>query len=111
MVTALWFVLHSPTVCCLLLLSSLSSSSPPSQNLQMCKTTASVNWDGRLYDCDFNQQLDLGIATGPGAVVDDEGVEDTMTVFDLASLTELEQSPILYDAVRDWDSWLSSPFN
>lgn len=25
----------------------------------MCKTTISVSWDGYLYDCDFNQMLDL----------------------------------------------------
>jgi len=28
----------------------------------MCRTTLSVGWDGRLYDCDFNQMLDLGTA-------------------------------------------------
>ena len=25
----------------------------------MCRDTVSVGWDGRLYDCDFNQQLAL----------------------------------------------------
>jgi radical SAM/Cys-rich protein len=30
----------------------------------MCRTTLSVGWDGRLYDCDFNQMLDLGVAAG-----------------------------------------------
>ncbi|HEU4403839.1 MAG TPA: arsenosugar biosynthesis radical SAM (seleno)protein ArsS [Polyangiaceae bacterium] len=25
----------------------------------MCRTTLSVGWDGRLYDCDFNQMLEL----------------------------------------------------
>jgi radical SAM/Cys-rich protein len=25
----------------------------------MCRTTLSVDWQGRLYDCDFNQMLDL----------------------------------------------------
>lgn len=25
----------------------------------MCRNTLSVSWDGRLYDCDFNQMLDL----------------------------------------------------
>jgi radical SAM/Cys-rich protein len=29
----------------------------------MCRTTLSVGWDGRLYDCDFNQMLDLGTAS------------------------------------------------
>ena len=25
----------------------------------MCRNTLSVSWDGYLYDCDFNQQLDM----------------------------------------------------
>jgi radical SAM/Cys-rich protein len=28
----------------------------------MCRTTLSVGWDGGLYDCDFNQMLDLACA-------------------------------------------------
>jgi radical SAM/Cys-rich protein len=28
----------------------------------MCRTTISVGWDGRLYDCDFNQMLELPLA-------------------------------------------------
>ena len=27
----------------------------------MCRFTLSVGWDGRLYDCDFNQMLDLAL--------------------------------------------------
>jgi radical SAM/Cys-rich protein len=27
----------------------------------MCRNTLSVSWDGRLYDCDFNQMLELEI--------------------------------------------------
>lgn len=30
----------------------------------MCRNTLSVSWDGRLYDCDFNQMLDLPPAPG-----------------------------------------------
>jgi radical SAM/Cys-rich protein len=30
----------------------------------MCRYTLSVGWDGRLYDCDFNQMLDLPVADG-----------------------------------------------
>ncbi len=30
----------------------------------MCRTTLSVGWDGRLFDCDFNQMLDLDLAPG-----------------------------------------------
>lgn len=29
----------------------------------MCRTTLSVGWDGYLYDCDFNQMLDLKVET------------------------------------------------
>jgi radical SAM/Cys-rich protein len=28
----------------------------------MCRNTISVGWDGHLYDCDFNQMLDLKVA-------------------------------------------------
>jgi radical SAM/Cys-rich protein len=30
----------------------------------MCRTMISVGWDGRLYDCDFNQMLELEIGHG-----------------------------------------------
>jgi len=30
----------------------------------MCRTTLSVGWDGRLYDCDFNQMLGLTVNHG-----------------------------------------------
>jgi len=36
----------------------------------MCRNTISVSWDGNLYDCDFNQMLDLKIAT-PVQHIDD----------------------------------------
>jgi radical SAM/Cys-rich protein len=29
----------------------------------MCRNTISVSWDGGLYDCDFNQMLDLHVAS------------------------------------------------
>ncbi len=28
----------------------------------MCRTLMSVDWTGRLYDCDFNQMLEVGVA-------------------------------------------------
>ena len=36
---------------------------PKAVNQVMCKNTLSVRWDGQLYDCDFNQMLDLKVAT------------------------------------------------
>jgi radical SAM/Cys-rich protein len=35
----------------------------------MCRYTLSVGWDGRLYDCDFNQMIDLGTADGVPATI------------------------------------------
>lgn len=35
----------------------------------MCRNTISVSWDGYLYDCDFNQMLDLKVA-GPNHLRD-----------------------------------------
>jgi radical SAM/Cys-rich protein len=37
----------------------------------MCRNTLSVGWDGRLYDCDFNQMLDLPVeASAPRTILD-----------------------------------------
>jgi radical SAM/Cys-rich protein len=32
----------------------------------MCRNTLSVGWDGRIYDCDFNQMLELDARTPDG---------------------------------------------
>jgi len=37
----------------------------------MCRTTLSVGWDGRLYDCDFNQTLGLEVNSGAPAHISD----------------------------------------
>lgn len=36
----------------------------------MCRNTLSVSWDGRLFDCDFNQMLDLEVSAPVGHVRD-----------------------------------------
>ena len=37
----------------------------------MCRDTISVGWDGRLFDCDFNQMLDLPVdRRGPQTISD-----------------------------------------
>ena len=43
----------------------------------MCRTMISVDWTGRLFDCDFNQMLDIELA---------EGVPGNIRDFDVASL-------------------------
>ena len=42
------------------------------QNLKnlMCKKTLSVDWEGQIYDCDFNQQLKLKSLKGPKNLYD-----------------------------------------
>ncbi|MDH4185884.1 MAG: arsenosugar biosynthesis radical SAM protein ArsS [Nitrospira sp.] len=37
----------------------------------MCRHTISVSWDGRLYDCDFNQMLDLPVGQGAPTYIRD----------------------------------------
>lgn len=41
----------------------------------MCRNTLSISWDGYIYDCDFNQMLDLKVAV-PGKHINDFNVED-----------------------------------
>lgn len=36
----------------------------------MCRNTLSIGWDGYLYDCDFNQMLDLKIEGAPSHIKD-----------------------------------------
>jgi radical SAM/Cys-rich protein len=50
-------------------------------NSVMCRTTLSVGWDGRLYDCDFNQMLNLTV---------NSGAPDHIEAFDYARLAERE---------------------
>ena len=36
----------------------------------MCRTTLSVNWEGQVFDCDFNQMLNLAGGLGPSFIGD-----------------------------------------
>jgi radical SAM/Cys-rich protein len=47
----------------------------------MCRSLLSVGWDGRLYDCDFNQALGLSV---------NHGTPDHIDRFDMAALTQRE---------------------
>jgi len=40
----------------------INSFNPDAANGIMCKNIISVSYDGKLYDCDFNQMLDLNIS-------------------------------------------------
>lgn len=57
----------------------LEAFNPKATDGVMCLSTVSVGWDGRVYDCDFNQQLDISSTR----------MEGGKTVFDLESLDQL----------------------
>ncbi len=42
----------------------------------MCRNTLSVRWDGHLYDCDFNQMLDLPLAKSSPQHIRDFSLEN-----------------------------------
>ena len=41
----------------------ISAFNPAAVQNLMCRNTISVSWDGFLYDCDFNQMLELPVST------------------------------------------------
>lgn len=41
----------------------------------MCRNTISVSWDGYLYDCDFNQMLDLKVASSDSQHINNFNLE------------------------------------
>lgn len=44
---------------------------PATVDSLMCRSTLSVGWDGRLFDCDFNQMLELGLeGAAPAHIAD-----------------------------------------
>jgi radical SAM/Cys-rich protein len=55
----------------------ITSFNPASVDGLMCRSLISVNWDGRLSDCDFNQMLDLPV---------EGAAPQTIHEFDLARL-------------------------
>lgn len=56
----------------------VNAFNPATVNGLMCRNTLSVSWDGYLYDCDFNQMLDLKVNAAKHHISD----------FDLAALNQ-----------------------
>lgn len=66
----------------------------------MCRDTISVGWDGRLYDCDFNQQLEMTMTGGSSdsaSPASAPGPARGLNVFDVVNLAELTGRPIKVD--------------
>jgi len=55
----------------------ISAFNPQAAAAVMCRYTLSVGWDGRLYDCDFNQMLGINC---------NHGAPDHLQQFDMAEL-------------------------
>jgi radical SAM/Cys-rich protein len=49
----------------------ISAFNPASVQNLMCRNTLSVGWDGYLYDCDFNQMLDLKLSASGNQHISD----------------------------------------
>ncbi|MCB0341603.1 MAG: arsenosugar biosynthesis radical SAM protein ArsS [Bdellovibrionales bacterium] len=60
----------------------LDNFNPQAAEEVMCRNLVSVGWDGQLYDCDFNQMLDLPLAF------------EKQSIWDIQSLTEIIDKPI-----------------
>jgi hypothetical protein len=52
----------------------------------MCRTLVTVGWDGRLYDCDFNQMLEIPLGAG--------GEREALTIWDVNDVGRLADVPI-----------------
>jgi len=52
-----------------------NSFNPASVDGLMCRKLISIGWDGQLYDCDFNQMLDIPILKGMPQTITDFGLE------------------------------------
>jgi radical SAM/Cys-rich protein len=51
---------------------------PATVDALMCRDLVSIGWDGRLYDCDFNQMLEIPLGANP-----------TSTIWDIEDVGEL----------------------
>jgi radical SAM/Cys-rich protein len=51
----------------------------------MCRDLVSIGWDGKIYDCDFNQMLDLETPDGK-------------TIWEVESFADLAEKPVATDS-------------
>lgn len=58
---------------------------PSAADAVMCRSLLSISWDGLIYDCDFNQMIDL-----PASSID----SGKPTIWNIGSLTEFANRPI-----------------
>ena len=63
----------------------------------MCTNTVSIGWDGKIYDCDFNQQLETQL-TSEGRSQNKNDPASISDIFSLDSLDQLLKIPINVDS-------------
>ena len=61
-----------------------NSFNPTAAKGIMCRNLVSISWNGEIFDCDFNQMLELPLGAG------------RKTLWDLNSFDELENKPITF---------------
>ncbi|CAI5532845.1 unnamed protein product, partial [Closterium sp. Naga37s-1] len=76
----------------------ISAFNPAAVGNVMCRNLINIDWQGALFDCDFNQQLALGLPPKPSAATNSPLASPPppppRTVFDVQSLDELVDRPI-----------------
>jgi radical SAM/Cys-rich protein len=55
------------------------SFNPSAAEGVMCRSTISVDWNGNLYDCDFNQMLGLPVAVKSSKNIMDFNMDEMMS--------------------------------
>jgi radical SAM/Cys-rich protein len=53
----------------------VSAFNPGAVDGVMCRNTISIDWDGHMYDCDFNQMLDMKVADKSTQHINDFSLE------------------------------------
>lgn len=61
-----------------------NSFNPQAATGIMCRNLLSISWNGEVFDCDFNQMLELPLGAG------------TKTIWDLSSFDDLSGDPIRF---------------
>ena len=78
----------------------VNSFNPSAAEGVMCRDTLSIGWDGQVFDCDFNQQLQLPLGV-PLADLEADAAHHHhhhgKTVFDFASADDALNEKIVLD--------------
>jgi hypothetical protein len=60
----------------------------------MCRSLVSVGWDGQLYDCDFNQMLEIPLGAPFSTTGSTAGSTGANTIWDIDTFDRLSGTRI-----------------